>query len=345
MLERLGHGCRLERRPAGQHFVEHHAQAEDVAAGIDAMALAACLFGAHIRRRAQEARSRAELFFAQRQAEVPDVRLPCGVDQNVRGFYVAMDEPFFVCRLERLRYRGQPLRRLAQRRQRLPQTLREAAAYNQLRYDVRSAVGAAYIVDRNDRWMVQARQDTRFREEGIAVAGHLPHVPRHLERDQPMQFSIFNEVHGPESPLSEHPLNSIAVERIRQQGRRGQRGPLKRGRVERVGAEPGTDLTWECSFERSLLEYSSNVGNFFGKALAILLNFRLLAALQAAFQFDLQKLAEKGDALVAGVGKVVAEVRPRIASPGLLEARAGTVDAPSASNGSGLASSGVMAED
>src|SRR5262249_39535833 len=65
----------------------------------------------------------------------------------------------------------------------------------------------------------------------------------------------------------------------------------------------------------------------FGEALAILLGGGLLAAPQPALQFDLQQLTKEGAALVAGAGQVVAEVRAGVAAPGLLEERAGAVDA------------------
>src|SRR5262249_25429576 len=142
-----------------------------------------------------------------------------------------------------------------------------------------------------------------------------------------MQLAILGEVHRAEGPLAEGPLDSVALERVRQRGRLSGRGPSGQGRVQGAGAAAATRLVRAGSRAADVLEGRGDRALVFGETLAILLGGGLLAALQAALQFDLQQLAEKGAALVARAGQVVAEVGPRAAAPGLLEARAGAVHA------------------
>ena len=62
-------------RCAGQHAVENDAQAPDVGAAVEPVALAANLFGRHVRRRAGDlAAPGPPVVIVQRQAEVGDVR-------------------------------------------------------------------------------------------------------------------------------------------------------------------------------------------------------------------------------------------------------------------------------
>ena len=48
----LGLGCGVERSPAGQHFVQHRAEGEQVRAGVDLRA--AQLLGRHVRQRPEK---------------------------------------------------------------------------------------------------------------------------------------------------------------------------------------------------------------------------------------------------------------------------------------------------
>src|SRR5439155_15605219 len=130
-----------------------------------------------------------------------------------------------------------------------------------------------------------------------------------------------------EGPLPEDPLDAIALERVRQRGRLGDRGPSGQGPVQRDGAAAATRPVRAGLRAADVLEGRGDRALVLGEVLAILLDGGLLAALQAALQFDLQQLAEKGAALVTRAGQVVAEVGPRAAAPALLEARAGAVNA------------------
>ena len=82
-----------ERSSPGQQFVEDHAQAEDVGSPIDPMTFTTGLLWAHVRRRSCDPGTLAEVLVLERQSEVGDERLPRGVDQDVGGLDVPMDQP------------------------------------------------------------------------------------------------------------------------------------------------------------------------------------------------------------------------------------------------------------
>ena len=89
----------VKRPLAGEHFVEHDAQAVDVAAGIDLVRRAASLLGRHVGRRAEHAavgghRLLAGLLLG--QAKVHQVRMLPRVEDDVRGLDVAMNDAVLV---------------------------------------------------------------------------------------------------------------------------------------------------------------------------------------------------------------------------------------------------------
>lgn len=92
----------MERPPAGQRFVQHDTQAEDVAAAIDPDPLAAGLFGTHVRRHAAGAGPLADILLAQGQPEVGAVRLAVLVEQGVAGLDVAMHQALLVGQMQGL---------------------------------------------------------------------------------------------------------------------------------------------------------------------------------------------------------------------------------------------------
>ena len=94
-----------ERPLAGEQLVEDDAEAVDVAAGVDRVRLAAGLLGRHVGRRAEHlavGRHRRVVGVALGQAEVHEVRLAVGVEQDVRRLDVAVDDAERVRAAERV---------------------------------------------------------------------------------------------------------------------------------------------------------------------------------------------------------------------------------------------------
>src|SRR5262245_37879188 len=105
----------MKRSPSCQHFVEDDAQAEDVTATVYPMPFATGLLRTHVGRRPGVVGAVAAVFFFQRQSEIDDEWFAAGVDQNVPGFDVPVNESFAVSVVQRLGYRGDQFRCLAKR--------------------------------------------------------------------------------------------------------------------------------------------------------------------------------------------------------------------------------------
>ena len=97
MAERqLDRRLAAERGPAGQHLVQHHADAVDV--GRRAHAVTARLLGRHVPRRPDDRRREriAAAVREPRDAEVPHLDRAMAGDQDVRRLDVAVDDPVGV---------------------------------------------------------------------------------------------------------------------------------------------------------------------------------------------------------------------------------------------------------
>ena len=85
----------------GEHFIEDDAEGEDVAAAIESMRFAEGLFGAHVGWGTGDGALFELLIGADCEAEVSDEgELRGGLDEDVGGFDVAMDDVLLVCRFE-----------------------------------------------------------------------------------------------------------------------------------------------------------------------------------------------------------------------------------------------------
>ena len=159
LIHHLGARVAAERLPAGQELVKHDAQAEDVRAAVDAVPLAAGLLGAHVGGRAGEPGALAVVLVLERQPEVGHPGLVRGVDQDIGGLDVAVDQAPRMSVVQRLGDDRRQLGRLAERRPALPQPLGQVAALDELRDHVAEAVvGPAHVVDRHDVRVVELGQ-------------------------------------------------------------------------------------------------------------------------------------------------------------------------------------------
>ena len=154
-----------ERSPPGQQLVEDHAQAEDVRSPIDPVPFAPGLLGTHVGGCPSEPATLAEVLVLEGQPEVRDARLARGVDQDVGGLDVPVDQPSGVGVMQGLGDRGDQFRRIPEGRASLPDPDRQVAAFDELGDDEAEAVvRATHVIDRHDvGWSSLARMRASFR--------------------------------------------------------------------------------------------------------------------------------------------------------------------------------------
>ncbi len=166
-----------ERIPAewslsGQQLVEHDAQAEDVRSAIDPVAFAPGLLGTHVSRSARQPAPLAEVFILEGQPEVGHAGFARGVDQDVGGLDVPVDQPPSVGVMQGVGNRGDQLRRIPERRASLTHPDGQVAAFDELRHDEAETVfRATDIEDRHDIGMVQPGEDPGFSQKRLDILG------------------------------------------------------------------------------------------------------------------------------------------------------------------------------
>ena len=207
---------RHERPLAGEQFVEHDAQAEDVRACVDPMRFAPRLLGTHIAGRTREAAPVARVPFGQRQSEVDDIGAAERVQQDVRRLHVAMHQPARVRCVRARRPRSIVIWTASSHDSRDRWILAgQVLAANQLRHNVAVPVARpADIVHGNDRRMVQRRDDAglgpiRFHRFRIGPASPI----RHLDGHVPPQFLIGRVVDAGKPAFPQHAQHPIAADR------------------------------------------------------------------------------------------------------------------------------------
>ena len=155
---------RPEGQTARQQFVQHHAQAIEVGAPVDAMCRARSLFGRHVvGRPGDEALlARARLLVAQRETEVDQHRPALGGEQDVRGFDVAVDDAPRVGMAQRIEHGDGDPRRVLPRRPMGVHPPAEVAPLEVIGDDVDGAVLHPDVVHGHDPGMVQLREPPRL---------------------------------------------------------------------------------------------------------------------------------------------------------------------------------------
>ena len=96
LVDQLGRGPTVERRPQRQQLVKRRSQAVDVGPPVDRAGSG--LLGTHVPRRAEQAVvvGQARVGQPASQAEVGHPDVPLAVDQQVGGLDVAVDHPLLV---------------------------------------------------------------------------------------------------------------------------------------------------------------------------------------------------------------------------------------------------------
>ena len=214
LIQQRGRRVGGERPPAGEQLVQHHAQAENVAAAIDPMPFATRLLGAHVVGRARVAWSAAHVLLAQREAEIGDERLAALVQQDIARLDIAMHQPPAMRVVQGFSDCGNQLRALLERRPRLLEPRGETWAVDELRnHKTQERIGAADVVHRHDMWMVEAGDGAGFGQivVGILGAGHQAAM-RHLDCHQPFQLIVAGEINESEASLPQQLFDAIAAD-------------------------------------------------------------------------------------------------------------------------------------
>ena len=94
---------------SGQQLVEHDAQAEDIGTPIDPVAFAPGLLGTHVGRRAGQPAALAEVLILEGEPEVGHAGFARGVDQDVGGLDVPVDQSSGVGVMQARRRSWQPV--------------------------------------------------------------------------------------------------------------------------------------------------------------------------------------------------------------------------------------------
>ena len=214
LLQQFLSCLRRKRSPPGQQFVQHHAQAENVAAAIDPVALATGLLWTHVGGRPGVAWPPADILLPQGQAEIRHERFAAVVEQDVAGLDVPVDQPLAVGVVQRLGHRRCEFRRFRHGGPVRLDALGQGAAVDELRDDEAGVIlGAAHVVDGNDVRVVQAGDGAGFGPVGFGVfgPGDEPAV-RHFDGHEPLQLLVVGEENPTETALAQDSLDPEAAD-------------------------------------------------------------------------------------------------------------------------------------
>lgn len=206
-----------EGAPTGEHLIHGHAEAEEIGPAVDEMSFSTKLFGAHVGNGSHHGVAFAVVFFLEGDSEIRDVGAVIDIEEDVSGLDIAMDDALEVGIVQTV---SDSLQQIGGRREREGGAFQfggEVATLDVFR-DCEAAFvrGSATIVDWNDGGMVEACDDTGFREIGIDVgrSGDTRGVGD-FHRDVPPEFAIICQVDPSESSIPEYSKNSIATDQSR----------------------------------------------------------------------------------------------------------------------------------
>ncbi len=235
--------CRLERRPAGQAFIQDCPQGINVARGPQLLDLAIGLLGSHVARCAQDGAGRRHARGAELpcQAEVGDLGRAVLREQHVGRLEVAVQDALLMGDVHRPRQHLDDGRRLAGRQRRAAELFLETAARAVFQRIVGEPVVLADLVDLDDIAVLQpcdrlplGAEALQVRRAGVSAAED------HLERHHLAEPLLPRPIDHPHAASAQHVEHGVAWHVDAQDGlgiqswamgeRYGSRGPLPRGK-------------------------------------------------------------------------------------------------------------------
>jgi hypothetical protein len=211
----LGGRLAAERTAAGRHLVEHHAEREEIGAGIGRQH--AQLFGRHVGKGADrqsllgegglgmEAHGVGGLVLAELgETEVEDLHPAVAVDHDVAGFEIAMLDPLGVRRSQGIGERHGDPQEFPERHAPRRDDLRESLAFDVLHGEEALAVGLFDRVDGDDVRVVEGRDGLHLALEARETLRILGEGRRQgFERDLAMQALVLGEEDDPHAALAQ----------------------------------------------------------------------------------------------------------------------------------------------
>ena len=211
---------RLERGAAGEHLIEDRSQAPDIARRADVAATPGRLLRRHVARGAEDGacvRHRGIGLEPLGQPEVGDARAAVGVDEDVGGLQVAVEDAARMGRLDGLGHLRQDRRPLARVHRPACQTAGQRRPLDILHRVEGVAVEVADLEDRDDPRMVEPGGGLRLAAEAgqIGLRGELA-AKEHLHRDGAPQAPLPGPVDDPHAAAADLLEEVVVAERRRE---------------------------------------------------------------------------------------------------------------------------------
>ncbi len=255
LFEHLQHGVdgrgRLKRRPTGERGVEQGAEPVDVGRAADLAAVAGRLLGSHVTGRADDrpavCEQRASLLVSVGlvdghplgQAEIAHERVARAINENVRGFEVAVQQALAVCFADRATHGQQQLGRLARGERPLGNPAGERRSLDELHAEEGLPLVIADFIDGRHVRMVQpgCRLSLAAKPRQVGRGGQFA-AKDHLERDDPSQADLPRREDDPHTAATDLFENLVIAERAA--GARTSAADSVRSRRARLNRAPAT---------------------------------------------------------------------------------------------------------
>ncbi len=176
------------------------------------MPFATGLFGTHVSGSASKLGSFAEVFLLQSQPEICNIRFIAGVDEDVGGLDVSVNESLAMGVVECFSDRCHQFCRLSVRRTSLLNLRGKVAALDQFRDDVAQTVRGAEIVNRHDVSVIETGEYTGFGQICLGFFLGKSLSTWNLDRHGPFQLVVMSEVDPTEPAFAQDLLDAVATD-------------------------------------------------------------------------------------------------------------------------------------
>jgi hypothetical protein len=182
----------------------------------------------------------AEILFAEGQSEIGDHGLVGGVDQDIGGLNIAVDQSALMRMMQGLGDAHDQRDGSRHVRSVLGDAAGQIAPRYEFRHDVEEAIfGSIGIVNRHDSWVIEAGKDARLGQVGFHVGeGGDPFAVRHLDGDLALHDIVIAFVDDAEAAGAEYVRDPVAAEARRRAVRGNQRKLQSAGRRIAGGTRP-----------------------------------------------------------------------------------------------------------